>query len=66
MKAQELIRQWAKEGGRKMGWLAMQMPVANTSMSRWMQGDTTPAAIYRNRLADVTGIDELRDEKAWQ
>jgi hypothetical protein len=55
-----------KDGGRKLGWLAMQMPVANTSMSRWMQGDTTPAAIYRNRLADITGIDELRDEKAWQ
>jgi hypothetical protein len=31
-----------------------------------MQGDTTPAAIYRNRLAEITGIDELRDEKAWQ
>jgi hypothetical protein len=66
VKAQELIRQWAKEGGRKLGWVADQLPVAKTSMSRWMQGDTTPAAIYRNRLADVTGIDELRDEKAWQ
>jgi hypothetical protein len=66
VKAQELIRQWAKEGGRKLGWLADQLPVAGTTMSRWMQGDTTPAAIYRNRLAEITGIDELRDEKAWQ
>jgi hypothetical protein len=44
----------------------MQMPVANTSMSRWMQGDTTPAPIYRNRLAEITGIDELRDEGTWK
>jgi hypothetical protein len=35
-------------------------------MSRWMQNNITPGAIYRNRLAEITGIDSLRDKGAWK
>lgn len=66
MKAQDLIRQWAKDGGRKLGWLADQIPVAKSSMSRWMQGGIVPGAIYRNRIAEITGLDSLRDKEMWE
>lgn len=66
MKAQDQIRQWAADGGRKLGWIADQVPVAKSSMSRWMQNNITPGAIYRNRLADITGIDGLREKKCWK
>jgi hypothetical protein len=35
-------------------------------MSRWMQNNITPGAIYRNRLAEITGIDSLRDKGTWK
>lgn len=66
MKAQDQIRKWAEDGGRKLGWIADKVPVAKSSMSRWMQGNITPGAIYRNRLAEITGIDSLRDKGAWK
>ena len=66
MKAQDLIRQWANDGGRKLGWLADQVPVAKSSMSRWMQGGVVPAAIYRNRIAEITEIDSLREKEFWK
>ncbi len=66
MQAQDLIRQWAADGGRKLGWIADQVPVAKSSMSRWMQNNIVPGAIYRNRLADITGIDGLREKECWK
>ena len=63
MQAQELIRQWANKDGRKLGWIADQIPVAKSSMSRWMQNNIVPGAVYRNRLADITGIESLRDKE---
>ena len=66
MKAQDQIRQWAADGGRKLGWIADQVPVAKSSMSRWMAGGIAPGAIYRNRLAEITGIDSLRDKECWK
>ena len=65
MKAQDLIRQWAKDGGRKLGWVAQQIPVASSSFSRWMTGRIVPSAVYRHRIADITGIDDLRFEEEW-
>jgi hypothetical protein len=35
-------------------------------MSRWMQNNIVPGAIYRNRLADITGIDGLREKECWK
>jgi hypothetical protein len=66
VKAQDQIRQWAKNGGRKIGWIADQVPVAKSSMSRWMQGSIVPGAIYRNRLSQITGIEEIRDRECWK
>jgi len=66
MQAQNLIKSWAKEGGRKFGWLAAQVPVIPGTMSGWIRGHAIPSAIYRNRLADITGIKELRDASMWE
>jgi len=66
VKAQDQIRQWAADGGRKLGWIADQVPVAKSSFSRWMLNNITPGAIYRNRLAEITGIDSLREKECWK
>jgi hypothetical protein len=66
VKAQDQIRQWAADGGRKLGWIADQVPVAKSSMSRWMAGGIAPHTVYRNRLAEITGIDSLRDKGTWK
>lgn len=63
--AGELIRLWCAQDGRKLGWLARQVPVASSSFSRWMTGRIVPSAVYRHRLADLTGIDDLRLEENW-
>ena len=65
MQAQNLIKSWAKEGGRKFGWLAAQVPVTPNTMSGWINGRAIPNAIYRNRLADITGAD-VRDVSMWE
>lgn len=66
MQAQELIRQWANKDGRKLGWIADQIPVAKSSMSRWMQNNIVPGAVYRNRLAEITGLESLRNKECWK
>ena len=65
MLAQRQIREWCGKDGRKLGWIAAQVPVAKSSLSRWMTGRVTPSAVYRYRLADITGIDSLREEGSW-
>jgi hypothetical protein len=35
-------------------------------MSRWMQGGIVPGAIYRNRIAQITGLESLRDREPWK
>lgn len=65
MMAQTQIRQWCRKDGRKLGWLAEQVPVAKSSLSRWMKSRVVPGAVYRHRLADITGIEDLRFEEEW-
>lgn len=65
MKAQLEIRKWADKDGRKLGWLSDKIPVAQSSLSRWMKGRIVPSAVYRNRLADITGLDMVRDAANW-
>lgn len=65
MQAQDLIKSWAKEGGRKFAWIAAQVPVTPNTMSGWINGHAIPNAIYRNRLADITGAD-VRDISMWE
>ena len=65
MQAQDLIKSWAKEGGRKFGWLAAQVPVTPNTMSGWINGHAIPNAIYRNRLADIVDNINIREASAW-
>ena len=65
MMAQIQIRQWCAKDRRKLGWIAAQVPVAKSSLSRWMTGRVVPSAVYRHRLADITGIEDLRFEEEW-
>ena len=66
MEAQDQIRKWADSGGRKMGWIASALPVNQSTFSRWMMGHAIPSAVYRNRLADVTGIEIAREKESWK
>ena len=65
MKAQEALKQWADNGGRKLGWVCAQIPADRATVWRWMQGKSTPHPMARNRLAEITGIDMLRDAANW-
>ena len=65
MKAQEALKQWADNVGRKLGWVCAQIPADRATVWRWMQGKSTPHPMARNRLAEVTGIDMLRDAANW-
>jgi hypothetical protein len=65
VKAQIKIREWCNKDGRKLSWIAHQVPVAASSLSRWMTGRITPSAVYRHRIADITGMEELRAEELW-
>lgn len=65
MQAQDQIKEWCAKDGRKLGWIAAQVPVANSSLSRWMKGRVVPGQVYRHRLADITGLDDIRSETSW-
>lgn len=65
MQAQKLIREWADRDGRKLAWVASHVPVASSSFSRWMTGRVIPSAVYRHRIADITGIEDARDAANW-
>ncbi len=65
MKADEEITEWISTSGRKLKWLASQVPCRPESLSRWMAGRSMPSQVYRDKLADVTGIDGLRSAEAW-
>jgi hypothetical protein len=65
VKAQTQIRQWCKDGGRKLGWLAQQVPVEQETLSRWLNSKAMPSTVYRIRLSHITGIDDLRDSDNW-
>lgn len=66
MTAQDAIRQWADDGGRKLAWVAKQIPASRASIWRWLEGKTMPHPLARNRLADITGIDMVRDAANWE
>jgi len=65
MMAQTKIRLWCDRDGRKLSWIAHQIPVASSSFSRWMTGRSVPSAVCRHRIADITGIEDLRLEEEW-
>ena len=65
MQAQNLIKSWAKESGRKFSWLADQIPVNSKTVSGWINGHHIPSAICRARLSDIIGTD-VRDIGMWK
>ena len=65
MKAQQLIRDWVASEGRKLGWLAAQIPVHQGDLSRWLRSKKMPREVYRIRLSDITGLD-VRDKALWE
>ena len=64
MKAQQLIRDWLASEGRKLGWLAAQVPVNQANLFRWLKSKQMPREVYRIRLSDITGLD-VRDKALW-
>lgn len=66
MEAQVQLRNWLHDGGIKLGWLAAKVPVSISALSRWINGRSVPAAVYRHRLADITTIESLREEGSWK
>jgi hypothetical protein len=65
MMAQKQIREWCDKDGRKLGWIAKQVPINANNFSAWMTGRRVPSAVYRHRIADITGIEDLRFENEW-
>jgi hypothetical protein len=63
--APEQIKEWAAQEGRKLSWLADQVPVGQSDLSRWLNRKATPRRIYRARLAEITGL-QVTDDSAWQ
>lgn len=64
-KAPEQIRLWAMREGRKLSWVAGQVPVNQSDLSRWLTGKVVPRRIFRIRLAEMTGLD-VAAEEAWK
>jgi len=63
-KAPEQIKAWAQSEGRKLQWIAEQVPVGKSDLSRWVNGKAVPRRIFRARLAEITGL-EIADEQHW-
>jgi hypothetical protein len=53
--APELLRLWAMREGRKLGWIAGQIPVNQADLSRWLNAKCVPRRIYRMRIEEMTG-----------
>jgi hypothetical protein len=62
--AQKLISAWLEAEGRKLTWLAAQVPVNRTTLWVWLTGSTVPKLEHRRRLEQVTGL-PVAKEDAW-
>lgn len=62
--APTLLKQWLEAEGRKIKWLAAQVPADRATVSIWVNGHQVPRLEYRKRLQDVTGL-PVADERAW-
>ncbi|MCU0801589.1 MAG: hypothetical protein MUD11_07410 [Rhodobacteraceae bacterium] len=52
--APDMLKLWAMREGRKLGWVAGQIPVNQADLSRWINGKVKPRRIYRIRIAELT------------
>jgi len=64
-KAPHLIRAWLTQDGRMASWLASQTGATRPMMSGWLSGKAIPIAMYRTKLAAVTGL-PVAEKMAWQ
>ena len=62
--APTLLKQWLEAEGRKIKWLAAQVPADRATVSIWVNGHQMPRLEYRQRLQEVTGL-PVADERAW-
>jgi hypothetical protein len=62
--AQKLITAWLEAEGRKLTWLAKQIPVNRTTLWVWLTGGTVPTLEHRRKLEEVTGL-PVAHEGAW-
>jgi len=63
-KAPHLIRSWLAHDGRMASWLASQTGATQPMVSGWLNGRAVPIALYRDKLAQVTGL-PVADRDAW-
>lgn len=49
-----LLRKWVDDTGRKVAWVAAQVPVNRSHVHQWLNGKHTPRAVYRIRIEDLT------------
>ncbi len=59
-----LLKQWLEAEGRKIKWLAAQVPADRATVSLWVNGRQTPRLEYRQKLEQVTGL-PVAHEGAW-
>ncbi|MDI9407778.1 MAG: hypothetical protein QM523_00860 [Candidatus Pacebacteria bacterium] len=64
-KAPHLIKQWLANDGRKASWLAEKVGASRPTMSGWLNQGVLPIAIYRAKLAEVTGL-AVAERGAWK
>jgi len=58
MGRETLLAQILRNSGRSQAWVARQMGVDASSISRWVGGDRRVPAHHVRRLASVVGIEE--------
>jgi hypothetical protein len=63
--APQMIRDWLTTEGRKVAWLASQVPADRATASQWLNGHRTPLPPARRRLADITGL-PVDDKETWE
>ena len=56
MKANELLKAWLKDEGRKSSWLAKHCMADQSTVSHWVNGNRMPHAVNRAAIERLTGI----------
>ncbi|MFP5511198.1 MAG: hypothetical protein ACLGIP_18940 [Alphaproteobacteria bacterium] len=62
--APTLIKRWLEAEGRKIKWLAAQVPADRATVSLWVNGRQIPRLEHRQQLERVTGL-PVAHEEAW-